>query len=558
MAEKLSRYEWEGEIRKAASDAADAYVKWVKSNSKTPPAQGLKEKVMDDMESFLSKKYPYDAITNDDMDVLANFSSDDLWKWEVHGDSYDPRRKYEAEELMKYMPFLKGVAPEGESWLDGRQDMKLKGAELGFSYDQEGLGKFLNKLSKYQGVYDRAQIMKELRSQPWYWPTRIAYPSMMEGVENAISTGSDFTGGQMAALMGMDAGTNVAMFGLPGMAGMKVSNPIAAGILDAAGQGALELNRQYAKSDIDPTLEADPKQAIAATLFGASRPAIVGTTQAAVAKVPGKGAMAISRGIGRSTRAGNPVANEREAIKEMVEAHNGIIKGNRDLLNRTGAVQYTLDKNGKMASAHAGGNWANQSVADTEKMLGSERVHDMAKLLGIAPEKNGTYNVEKFMKAYDTKPVYTWEITGANTKVTEPLVGNYDGRVLPKSQRILRYLTEPEKGWQSTETLFQLGPKNVQQYKALFPAKYADEAQVSKLRTTGLAAGKILGDFGGRFEPTFKLNPLNVGPQNFPEYKQQDWYTRLGPKARAIIDEAFKKKLEEEEEKADLDGAMGL
>jgi hypothetical protein len=558
MAEKLSRDEWKGEIRKAASDAADAYVKWVKSNSAAAPAPGLKERVMGDMESFLSKKYPYDSITNDDIETMANFPSDDLWKWEVHGDSYDPRRKHEAEELTKFMPFLQGVAPEGESWLDNRQDMKLKAAEMGFDYSQEGLGKFLDKLAKYQGVYDRGQLMKELRSQPWYWPTRIAYPSMMEGVENAISTGSDFTGKQLAGLMGMDAGTNVAMFGLPGMSGMKVSDPIAAGILDAAGQGALELHRQYAKSDIDPTLEADPAQALAAMAFGATRPGIIGSTQAAVAKIPGKGPMNFSRGIGKATRAGNPVADERDAIAELVKAHNRVIENNYARLGTAGATP-VFDEAGKMVgTVPSAGKLSGVSVADTERMLGAAKVPEMAKLLGVKPKPSGRYDVDEFMKAYDRKPVYTWDITHNTAKVAEPLAGKADDRILPMSQRILRYLTEPEKGWQSTETLFELGPKNVQQYKAMFPAKYADEAGASKARTFGLAAGKILGDFGGRFEPTFKLNPLNIGPQTTKKYNEQDWYTRLGPKARAIIDEAFKKKLEEEEEKADLDGAMGL
>lgn len=536
MAEKLSRDEWKGEIRKAASDAADAYVKWVKSNSAAAPAPGLKEKVMGDMESFLSQKYPYDSITNDDMETMVNFPSDDLWKWQVHGDSYDPRRKHEAEELTKFMPFLQGVAPEGESWLDNRQDMKLKAAELGFDYSQEGLGKFLDKLSKYQGVYDRGQLMKELRNQPWYWPTRIAYPSMMEGVENAISTGSDFSGKQMAGLMGIDAASNVATFGLPGASQRFLkAGPVLSGVLDAGLQGGTELLRQGGKTLVDPTLESDPRQSIAAMLFGATRPGIVGTTQAAVAKIPGKEAMAFSRGIGRSTRAGNPVANEADAIREMVKNHNNLISGNYKVLAKGSPINVVTTSGEVVSTLPAGGKLVNKSVADTERMLGSSRVKDMADLLGVKPKPSGMYDVEEFMKAYEKKPVYTWDITRSAAKVTEPV-----------------------KGFKSADNLFQLTPENAQQYKALFPAKYADEAQASKLRSAGVAAGKILGDFGGRFEPTFKLNPLNVGPQNFPEYTKQDWYTRLGPKARAIIDEAFKKKLEEEEEKADLDGAMGL
>lgn len=536
MAEKLSRDEWKGEIRKVASDAADAYVKWVKSNSAAAPAQGLKERVMGDMESFLSKKYPYDTISNDDMDALANFSSDDLWKWEVHGDSYDPRRKHEAEEMTKYMPFLQGVAPEGESWLDNRKDMKLKAAEMGFDYSQEGLGKFLDKLSKYQGVYDRGKIMQELRGQPWYWPTRIAYPSMMEGVENAISTGSDFTGGQMAALMGMDAGANVAMFGAPGTAARVLgTGPVASGMLDAGLQGAIELGRQGSKSIADPTLEADPTQALAAMTFGATRPGIIGTTQAAVAKIPGKAAFNFSRGIGKATRAGNPVAAERDAVEELVKAHNKVIENNYSRLGSVGTTPVFDDAGKMVGTLPKAAKLSGVSVADTERMLGAGKVPEMAKLLGVKAKQSGRYDVDEFMKAYDRKPVYTWDITHNTAKVTTPV-----------------------EGYGSTRDLFQLTPENSGLYRTYFPQKYADEAGASRARSAGLVFGNLLGDFGGRFEPTFKLNPFNIGPQTTKKYNEQDWYTRLGPKARAIIDEAFKKKLEEEEEKADLDGAMGL
>ena len=554
--EKLSREEWLDAIHDVAVDAGNNYVKFVEQYD--TPAEGLDEKVIGDIENFLKKKYTYEQVSNDDIETLKKFTPESIWKWEVHskadGDEYDPRAKHEAAELAKYMPFLKGVASEGTSWLDGRKDLKLIGSQMGFDYNREGLGKFLEKLRKYQTVYDRSQIMKEMRESVWYWPMKLAYPSLMEGVENAVSTGSDLTKGQAAALMGMDAGTNVAMFALPGTSALKVQNPIAAGVLDAVGQGALELNRQYSKSDIDPTLEADPAQAIAAATFGATRPAIVGTAQAAVSKIPGKTAMAISRGIGKSSRAGNPVENERETIMQLFKNHNDLLTKNREKLANQpmNRVDLTPAENA-MLKEEVGGHFNNISVVDTENMLGSKRVEEMAKTLGVKAKEDGTYNIDDIMNAYDRKPVYSWFVKGNETKIDNPTPTASDTRTLTTWEKIGRMLTEPEKGWQSSEKLFQLTPENAAQYKSLFPAKYADEAQASKERTAGLILGKILGDFGGRFEPTFKLNPLNVGPQNFPEYRKQDWYTRLGPKSRAIIDEAFKKKMEEDEEQFYLD-----
>lgn len=568
--EKLYRNEWEDVIHDVSLDAAKAYVKWVKNNSKTPPAEGLEESVYNNINGFLRQKYPYDAIQNDDMETLKNFSSDDLWKWQVHGDSYDPRRKHEAEEMMKYLPFVQGIAPKGESWLDNRNDLKLKGSELGFSYDQEGLSKFLNKLAKYQGVYDRGQIMKEMRESPFripftdvdfgpsgagYWTAKLAYPSLMEGIENAVSTGGDLSTGQAVGLGLLDAGANAAMFGIPGASAAKVSNPVAAGVLDAVVQGGLEADRQGLKTVIDPTLEADPRQAMMAALFGSTRPAILGTAQAAVSKIPGKTAMEVARGIGKATKAGDPLEIERETVKELVTNHNRLIqKTNDELMNmsisqvQSRGLPLTDENIAKAMEFLKKSPLARvrleKSVADTEKMLGTKRVKDMAELLEVKPNDKGIYNIDEFMKAYDKKPVYTWDVNGETANITTPskrpvIKENPDG-----SYKVVQF---------GNDKLFYLSPENSVQYKALFPSKYADEAQASVWRGRGLKAGKVLAGIGGRFEPTFKLNPLNVGPQNFPEYRKQDWYTRLGPKSRAIIDEAFKKKMEEDEEQFYLD-----
>lgn len=539
MAAKLSREAWENEIHDVALKAAEAWRKFVAKNHGVRVTEGAERSTYEKVFNMLLDKYPYDSVTNEDMEDMGNLSSDAVWKWQAYGDAYDARKRQEATELSKYLPYLKGVADEGNDWYS-RNDLKLKGTdEFGFEYSKDGLAKFLSKLSKYQQVYDRGEIMKELRSQPWYWPTRIAYPSMMEGVENAISTGSDFSGDKMAKLIGLDAATNVAMFGTPGIAGEVLkTGPVKSGVIDAALQGTEELLRQGGKTAIDPTLENDPGMGLAAMLFGASRPGLVGSLQAGVAKIPGKEAMAVSRGISKSTRAGNPVANERDMIKDMVETHNKIVDGFHEKLS-AGVPNFALDAEGNiMATLPSGGKIVNQSVAATERMLGSSRVKEMADYLGIKARPSGKYDVEDFMKAYDRKPVYTWDFTKNTANLTTPI-----------------------EGFGSSEKLFQLTPGNAQQYKALFPAKYADEAEVSKARSAGLLLGKLAGDFGGRFEPTFKLNPLAVGPETTPEYSKQQWYTRMGPKSRAIIDEAFKRRaeeLDEEEKKRILEEQLGL
>lgn len=542
---KMTRSEWEDEIHRSALSAAEAWRKYVGKNYGARISEEAEKAQYEKIFNFLVDKYPYDSVSNEDMEDMGNLSSDAVWKWTTYGDAYDARKRQESAELSKYLPYLHGVAPEGEDWYS-RNDLKLKGTDdFGFEYSREGLAKFLDKLAKYQGIYDRGEIMKELRAQPWYWPTRISYPSMMEGVENAISTGSDFSGADMAKLGLLDAGINAGMFAMPGFSeeatGRFLGNamgPVKAGVSDALLQGFLEGGRQSMKTMVDPTLEADPRQAVAATLFGASRPGIVGSLQAGVSRIPGKEAMAISRGISKSTRAGNPVANEREALKEMFTNHNRLVEDFSSKVSKGNPYVEFLDDGTVISVNPSGGTLVNRSVADTEKMLSMQKVKEMADYFGIRPKASGKYDVEEFLKAYDKKPVYTWDLTNNTAKLTTPV-----------------------KGLKSSENLFQLTPENSQQYRALFPAKYSDEAGASRMRSLGLGLGKLAGDFGGRFEPTFKLNPFNAGPQNFQKYNEQDWYTRLGPKSRAIIDEAFKrqaKELDEDEKKRILEEQLGL
>jgi hypothetical protein len=69
----------------------------------------------------------------------------------------------------------------------------------------------------------------------------------------------------------------------------------------------------------------------------------------------------------------------------------------------------------------------------------------------------------------------------------------------------------------------------------------------------GMKVGTALGDIGGRVEPVIKVNPLNPFVSDSPlsdrpdAYKDTQWYRNLSKESKAIVDEAFKKKQDEED-----------
>lgn len=542
MAEKMTRDEWRSALDDIAVSAGQEWLKdmhkrgWKEANELGQ--KGVYEAVLE----RLMKEYPYETTENEAIQEAIDIPSLDWARW-INKTGPDPRVTAQQRDMQKYLPLLKGIAEPGKDWLSmGGSALQYLSTEPDFGYkmNKEDYSKFLNKLSKYQTVYDRGLLAKELRDNWWYFPTKLVYPSMMEGAEGAIATGEGGDPAQILGLGALDAGTNLAIFGAPSMKFMPTA-PIRNAAINAGAQGAAETLRQGGKVLIDPNQEMSWSAPVLAASLGLSRPGLVGTTQAAVARIPGKEAKEISRGISKATRAGNPVTNEEENLRMMVKQFNtdrGLLnkyentaKENLDYLysqleNKSPDLSVKLTKPNK-AKLYS---WMvfDKSVADTEKMLGMQKVKDMASVLGVKPNKEGLYDVEEFMKAYGRRPVYTWRNTPeGGIKITTPLKG------------------------ESTPDLLQLGPETADKYKALFPAKYADEAEATKLRSLGLGIGKVLGDLGGRVEPMIKVNPFAAGPKPAPEYNETDWYLKLHPKARQIIDEAFKyraKPLEEDDE----------
>ena len=504
MAE-ITKKDWMDAIEDAAMRAADARVEYnrsIKAFGSSMTAEEMAAKYYDDYVKRLQKLVPFEGVKADDLDDLYGFKGDSMMKW-VDGNFNGPSPKETARqvEASKFLPLLQGVAKQGDDWMSMGSD-RLKGAAVELGYNpktQEGFKEFLDKVGEYQQEYDRSKLVKEMRDDPMYIPTALFYPKLTQGIENAVATGSDLSKADAVKLGALDAGTNAAIFMAPSATILK-SHPLINGMIDAGIQGGVELGRQYGASAIDPSLTPDANQAFFAASAGVTRPVAIGTLSGATAQVPNQAAQQFSRGVMKATRAGNPVWQERDNVFNLVNEYNKrLLKG----------------------ELKAGQEVKFMDLGDARRFASMNKVPQMAQELGIQANKNGTYNAEDILKAYDRKPLVAMQVTenGVQKVDATPFsVGDNE---------------------------FVLNSKNEGAYRSLFPAKFADEQQRSPAMSAGLATGRILRDVGGRVEPTLKITSYTDVKE--PDYKKSPWYKNMSEESRKIVDQAFRKKMEQAE-----------
>ena len=503
MAE-ISQKDWLDAIEDAAMRAADARVEYNRAIGamKNTDAEEAASKYFDSYVKRLKKLVPFDGVKGSDLDELYGFKGDSMMKW-VDGNFNGPSPRETAKQIeaSKFLPLLQGVAKEGDDWM-GMGATRLKGAaaELGYNPGtQEGFQEFLDKLGEYQQEYDRSKLVKEMQADPAYIPTALFYPKLVEGIENAVATGSDLSKEDAIKLGALDAGTNAAIFLAPSATILK-SRPLLNGAIDAGIQGGVELGRQYGAQAIDPSLTPDASQAVFAASAGATRPVAIGTLSGATAQVPGQAWQQFSRGVMKSTRAGNPVWQERDQVFNLVKEYNKrLLKG----------------------ELKAGQEVSFMNLGDARRFASINKVPQMAQELGIKANKNGTYSAKDILKAYDKKPIVAMQVTdnGVQKVDATPLsVGDNE---------------------------FVLNSGNEAAYSSLFPAKFVDEQQRSPAMSRGYKTGRVLGDFGGRFEPMLKITSYTDVKE--PDYKKSSWYKNMSEESRKIVDQAFRKKMEQAE-----------
>ena len=541
---KVSRTDWEDSLYELAVKASK---KWLDEMGSVPGAvvdekgaAGVRDAVFD----LLMDKYKFESFDSSALDEVRKLDPSKTWKWAIN-DWPDPSIAAKAAEAKDYLPIVTQYAEPDSSWLDrSAANLKLLATQqpYNFPYTKEGLADFLKEIAKHQQEADKADIAAEMREQklgiPYtdiefgprgsaYWLGAVAAPSATEAIDNAVANGTDLTPEQARYLAGLDVLSNTAMWELPGL-NLFPSNALINGTTDAILQGVVEGARQLGKTKIDSSTVADPNMALIASAAGMTKPLTVRGAQSIVSQFPGAGPAQFSRGIMRSMKAGDPMEIERNKLASDVKKFNSIITARR----KKNIVEEEIRKIAEEFGGKVGPEINYANIADANratKILPDVRLK--AKLLGVAPYEDGTYDVREILHAYDKEP---------RVRV---MWGN-DNYYKMKSDLPDSWLDQAarQKGEKVPKAGFRwLDPEDEDLYSKLFGARYSYLDNESMARTAGNRVGDLLGLVGTRLEPTAKFTsvfPPKSG--SYKNYKDTDWYQAMDEDKQKLFDKAFK------------------
>ena len=548
----ISKKTYEEYLDEAAKKATESEVKILHDVHGLDLDDDARKKKYEGYLARLKKWKSFDDITREDLISVKEYDADSLRGWLNNIRGYRSPTEYAAsKEAEKYMSLLKGVAEDGQDWYTmGSQQLKEEANRLGLGFDFRNKNAFadlLKRLQDYQLQYDRAQLLKQFQdSGANYWMAKLFYPSMTQEIENAIATGEGGDEETLKNLGRLDAGTNLAMALAPGLSVAKV-NPTMMGLIDAGLQGVAEAGRQYGKEAISKTgQEADLGQAVLATTFGASRPALAaGAAAHSTSNIPGQFAKDVSRGMVRGARTGDPAKMEGERIANAIKLYND------DLAPKMQAMKEGTFKGYRL-------------LPDTKgKYNDAVKVPKMAEIFGVKPNPDGTYDAKTILAYYRTPARGNYNVnleTGArelypktispNENTVKVLDEYYNGvGPINATKSLVRKLYGPK------QPAVELGADYYDTYKRLFPM--ASEGFDANRAAFGLgrAIGAVASDVGSRGEPIIKANPWtiykdkNALKQYTDSYKDESWFKKLknaNPSAAKVLEEAMKKKEEEE------------
>lgn len=544
--EKMRKGTWEELLQKAALEAARERVKYNVKN-KYGRSDGDEKKYFEKYLRQLMKELPYETASNEDIELVTGFGAEPLFKWLDFGgiSPWDNAKRIEASKIL---PVLTGVAKEGEDWMSlPRGKMNELAVSMGYKPgDPEERGAFYDKIRQYQTDLDRAKLAKEMQDTPEHLAASLVYPSLTEGIDNAVATGGDLTKGQALGLGALDAGINGAIMSIPGLRmgfGRKGAadnvfrgsravfefNPTTSDILNAVLQGgsqaAAEMGRQIAKGVIDDELEGSYVSApLAAGTIGATTPAVLGIVSNTLSKfgAPGR---EYARGINKTIRSMDPMLVERQKLANTVKAYNAL----QDQIEKDKGWFDVAKELRDYALANAGDDamvpnldfyksavsTAPYSLEKANEILRTQDFPKAAEILKVKPGKDGKYSAMDILNAYDREPVKFLEMSNDGKYTAVDRLSEGDSRLA-------------------------LGPSNEQAYQQAFPARYADLLERTPRIKKGMAIGNFLQDLGTRVEPVVKYGvPKDT-------YKDAPWYKKLDPERRRVIDEAYRKKQEQE------------
>lgn len=538
MAKTWNKGEWEDELIRIATAAADDYVSKLINNT-----EGYSERMIEAIrkESIrtgvaeLKKNFGF-SLSDKDKNTVSNWDVKDASSYLFSGgnklakDSHNPILKKRMDDFAKLSPLVQGIADEGRDWYSmGAVDLLDTGKKLGYNTkSKEGRMDFLRDVGDVQTAYDRGKLLEEFDKKGATLFYDLVLPTVAEEARKQIATGRGEKGDLWKAYA-LDAATNTLMGNAPSVSrvGRFAKHPVIGATAGATLQGFLEGGRQGVKTLIDDELEADLTLPLLTTTLGATRPGMIGTFAGLTQQIPTGPAGRFAAGLSAATRGGNPTYRERD---EFAEALDMLIRHQKRQTPNRPALKASSEplREGNLATEQA------------KTILGG-----------------------------DTAAAYTLpEIAAAERykKVLSQLTALYGGkeatnllnRVIDKEQVLLDYdnlanlllnraRDDASKkllsDWEMVNGVLREG-NILDNLGRAFPSKMAEAYGKDKVYKAGLMFGNILGDIGGRVEPVLKVNPfgsLSGGGWNIggTDYKETPWYKRMTKRLRDALDYAY-------------------
>lgn len=564
-------------IRNKAEDLAElAYEKWGKTGiprylvgfkvDKSADADSVIAKLADYLEQNMLARYPEDTYTERLDATLDAAKDEDLLELISRNKSIDPR----TVEYAAFKPLYEPT--DGPDWYGmSPAELRLNMVKLGYDPDKGGqpeLARFLEALRTNAQRYERTKGVEEDMGD---WRTVMASLVSPSATEEAVkqSITGQFDDDKMNRAVSVDYLVNSLMgAGLTGA--VKVPDNLVRG-LGLPATVELAANPQRA-AFIAGSLEGARQMANAAEGREASLGAVGGSAFAAgtvpaaaqmlasyIARGTSPTSKVFSRGMARGLRNYDPVAMEREALKEQ------LIRARQ--LNKSMPASTTDGSNSGVSYAQMAATEDLQDIIDKLRFLGYKSSDELPLNMKIKPftveDVIGQSTATKMgrpanIAPLDERPTPTLSTIRDDPDRTSTLVYDPNNLTVDNSYSLIedaltRYDTPhhflqgegtSQPGLAAPKPVYKANKGAYEQGKAMFPAKTEAEIASGTDATTyekGRRFGEILNALFGRVEPITRVNllsPTDLGA-SLRGLKERQWY-------QDAVKATKKKKSEEE------------
>ncbi len=483
----------------------------------------MKKKFADEFHEQLSSALKYENLDDEDRRVVKNFPISNMTNWLMGVEKDNPLAKSYETKYDKFASLIDDNVNEEfgkDSWY--KQDFvndleaRKKAQELGYNMNKvEDRGEFFKKLAEFQTAYDRGIATDNMGESGWGKFNSYVHPSVWEEAQKQSLTGKG-TEQDLKDLALVDALTNAMVFSTPGLPSTHgssnilarisnfgtrpvenlgywvseaiakkspklakvddfLSNPVATGFMDAMYQGGIEGSRQLLKQLVDPELEFNTAAPVVASTMGATRPAMYMTATGALNQFSGPTMRNIAKGILKSTRSGNPVTIEENAIRDAIEAYES-------QLGKTG-----IDRG--------------ISTAEVMKRTKGARARDILKAFEVEDDAGRKVNL---LKKYNDDGTWKWDWDNDAMALTPESKARMDKLKAVAGAKLA------DMGDATPDVKLGLALGNL----------------------IGETGSRFEPTF--KFNPLKPSKPVSQS-----DYKDSDWYSRMDPEQRAAIEQAI-------------------